>query len=51
LDGDPERNHLWKLTRFVEYKIADPKQIATWINGYYHGAHVDEGALIAALRA
>jgi hypothetical protein len=19
-------------------KIADPKQIATWINGYYHGA-------------
>ena len=25
--------------QFVEYKIADPKQIATWINGYYHGAH------------
>jgi len=24
--------------QFVEYKIADPKQIATWINGYYHGA-------------
>jgi acid stress chaperone HdeB len=25
--------------QFVEYKIADPKQIATWIDGYYHGAH------------
>ena len=25
--------------QFVEYKITDPKQIATWINGYYHGAH------------
>jgi PAS domain-containing protein len=25
--------------QFVEYKIADPEQIATWINGYYHGAH------------
>jgi acid stress chaperone HdeB len=25
--------------QFVEYKIADLEQIATWINGYYHGAH------------
>jgi acid stress chaperone HdeB len=24
--------------QFVEYKIADPKQIATWISGFYHGA-------------
>jgi hypothetical protein len=26
-------------TMSVRHKIADPKQIATWINGYYHGAH------------
>jgi acid stress chaperone HdeB len=24
---------------FVKYKIADPKQIAIWISGYYHGTH------------
>jgi len=24
---------------FIKYKIADPKQIAIWISGYYHGVH------------
>jgi acid stress chaperone HdeB len=24
---------------FVKYDIADPRQIAAWISGYYHGLH------------
>ena len=24
---------------FVKYDIADPRQIAAWISGYYHGIH------------
>ena len=24
---------------FIKYKIADPKQIAIWISGYYHRVH------------
>jgi acid stress chaperone HdeB len=24
---------------FVKYEIADPKLIAIWISGYYHGTH------------
>ena len=24
---------------FVKYKIAEPKQIAIWLSGYYHGIH------------
>jgi hypothetical protein len=24
---------------FVKYEIADPKRIAIWISGYYHGTH------------
>jgi acid stress chaperone HdeB len=24
---------------FVKYEIADPKRIAIWISGYYHGIH------------
>jgi len=26
-------------TSFLRPVCADPKQIATWIDGYYHGAH------------
>ena len=24
---------------FVKYDVADPRQIAAWISGYYHGLH------------
>jgi hypothetical protein len=26
-------------SQFVEYKIADPKDIIIWMNGYHHGLH------------
>ena len=26
-------------SQFVEYKIADPKDVIIWMNGYHHGLH------------
>ena len=28
-------------SQFLAYKIVDPKHIALWISGYYHGTHGD----------
>jgi acid stress chaperone HdeB len=34
---------LSKLTcdQFIKYKVADPKLIAVWLNGYFHGKRGD----------
>jgi hypothetical protein len=34
---------LSKMTcdQFVKYKVADPKLIAAWLNGYFHGKRGD----------
>lgn len=40
--------------QFTLYKITDPKNIAIWLSGYYHGLHktttIDTQALAANLR-
>jgi acid stress chaperone HdeB len=27
--------------QFIKYKVADPKLIAVWLNGYFHGKRAD----------
>ena len=27
--------------QFIKYKVADPKLIAAWLNGYFHGKRAD----------
>ena len=27
--------------QFIKYKVADPKVIAAWLNGYFHGRRAD----------
>ena len=27
--------------QFIKYKVADPKVIAAWLNGYFHGKRAD----------
>jgi HdeA/HdeB family len=40
VDGEPTVD-VSKIAcdEFVKYDIADPRQIAAWTSGYYHGLH------------